>query len=106
MFVILVYARLSLDVMDQKIIGVIQDDRVLVLERQVGSYDGIPAVRLLLLMPLVIESLNLVQQRFGTKVSDIRLFEQKALVVKGFEVILFILVAPNFVEILKEKPGL
>ena len=65
--VILMDARLPLHVVDQEIVGVDEDGRVVVLEGLVGSDHGLGSlsavdVGLLLLVPLVVERLDLVEE--------------------------------------------
>ena len=87
MLVVLVDARLPLHVVDQQVVGVDQDGGVVVLEGLVGPdrrlRRGVVAVAgLLLLVPLVVERLNLVEERLGAEVADVRLLELETLVVQ------------------------
>ena len=90
-----------------QVVGVDEDGRVVVLKGLVGAgHGGLPieAVgRLLLLVPLVVERLDLVQERLGAEVAHVRLLELESLVIQRLEVELFVLVAPHFVEILEEN---
>ena len=54
---------------------------------------GRPAIvaLLVLLVAVVVERLNLVEQRLRAKVPDVRLLEHQALVVERLQVILFVL---------------
>ena len=52
-----------------------------------------------LFMSLVVKRFDLVQQRLGSQVANVGLLEHQALVIERLEVILFVLVTPDFVEV-------
>ena len=116
--------RLSLDVVYQDVVGVVEDGRVGVVEAHVRSLGGrrrrrsrhrgrrrcrscrrslvlVLGSRLfLLLVAFVVQGLDLVEERLGPEVASVGLLELVVLVVQGLEVVALVLVPPHLVEVL------
>ena len=117
--------RLSLDVVYEDVVGVVEDGRVGVVEAHVRSLGGrrrrrsrhrgrrsrrschrslvlvlVGSRLFLLLVAFVVQGLDLVKERLGPEVASVGLLELVVLVVQGLEVVALVLVPPHLVEVL------